>query len=305
MFTTTLTRRATLGAGLLFLAGCSRERPLRVGSKNPTEQAILGEVLAQHLERRLGQTVERRPELGGTVMAHQALMTGQVDLYPEYTGTALTSVLKLPPESRAEVVLERVRSEYRSRFRLQWLEPLGFSSDVAMVVRGADAREHALETLSDAARLSSGWVLGVDQEFLTRTDGLPALMKVYEIRLTAAPRTLTPNLLYQALQKKQVSMAAVNSTDGLLVARDLKVLRDDKGAFSPCQAAVVVRSEALEAHRGLREALTALSGKLSQETMRKLNYEVDGNHRRPADVAREFLKKPGTDGTFPGSGPRR
>lgn len=264
-----------------------------MASKNFTEQVILGEIISQHLENRLRRPVDRKLDLGGTLLAHQALITGNIDLYPEYTGTALTAILKLPSESAPEVVLERVRMEYRNRYRVEWLDPLGFSNDFAMVVRGDDARAYGLESLSDAAHYKAGWILGVGYEFLTRPDGLPALMKTYDLRLTAAPKSMDLGLLYRALAQKQVNMAAGNSTDGLLSVLDVKVLRDDKGAFPPYQAAIAVRSEALESHSGLRKALDELSGKFSEEVMRRLNYEVDSRHRSAREVASEFLRQAG------------
>src|ERR1039457_1216797 len=162
---------------LLSGLGCSRARPLTVGSKNFTEQIVLGEIVAQQLERRLGDKVERKLDLGGTLLAQQALEKGEIDLYPEYTGTALTAVLKLPPSADAKAVLERVRAEYRKRWNLEWLAPPGFNYTFAMVVRGPDARAEKLETLSDAAHRKQGWKLGSGYEFLQRPDGLPGLLK--------------------------------------------------------------------------------------------------------------------------------
>jgi len=271
------------------ILGCGRQRPLTVGAKSFTEQTLLGEIIAQHLEQRLQHNVDRKLDLGGTLLVHQALITRAIDLYPEYTGTALAVILKLPPSPEPGVALERVRMEYRSRWRLHWLDPLGFSSDFAMVIRGADARAHRLETLSDAGRYGKGWVLGAGREFLTRPDGLSALMKTYDLRLRAAPKTIDARLLYQALQKNQVSMAAGAATDGLLPVLDVKVLKDDRAAFPPHQAAIVVHTEALEAHPGLREALDELSGKFSAAIVQKLNCEVEASRRPVREVAREFL----------------
>jgi osmoprotectant transport system substrate-binding protein len=162
---------------LLSALGCSRARPLTVGSKNFTEQIILGEIVAQQLERRLGVKVDRKLDLGGTLLAQQALRNGEIDLYPEYTGTALTAVLKLAPSSDPAAVLERVRTEYRKRWGLEWLDPLGFDNTFAMVVRGPDARAQGIDTLTDAARRKQGWTLGVGYEFLQRPDGLAGLLR--------------------------------------------------------------------------------------------------------------------------------
>jgi osmoprotectant transport system substrate-binding protein len=283
-------KRATASACLLLLAlGCSRSRPLTVGSKNFTEQIILGEIAAQQIERRLGQKVDRKLDLGGTLLAQQALASGAIDMYPEYTGTALMAILKLAPSSSPVAVLERVRAEYRKRWRLEWLDPLGFDNTFAMVVRGADARAQGIETLSDAARRKQGWTLGVGYEFLQRPDGLAGLLATYHLPLAGAPKSMDLGLLYSALEQKQVDMAAANATDGQLSVLDVTVLRDDRHYFPPYQAALVVRADTLAAHPGLRAALNQLAGRLSDSVMRNLNYEVDGKHRQVAEVAREWL----------------
>ncbi len=287
--------RTKIFAGLTaaVLAACSGNRALVVGSKNFTEQVILGEILAQHLERRLGRRVDRRLNLGGTLLAHQALASGQIDLYPEYTGTALTAVLKLPPSSDAAAVLARVREEYRRRWRIEWVDPLGFNNTFAMAVRGGLARRENLETLSDAARRSGGWILGMGYEFQQRPDGLAGLTSTYQFVWREPPKTMDLGLLYKALEQGQVDMISANATDGLLSVLDLKVLRDDRGYFPPYQAAVLVRSDSLERFPGLRSALAELSGRFRDATMQKLNYEVDGRKRPVSEVAREFLASSG------------
>jgi len=282
-------------ASLIALAltcGCSRSRPIVVGSKNFTEQLILGEILAQQLERRLGQKVDRKLNLGGTLLAHQALVSGEIDLCPEYTGTALTAILKLPLPSDRARVLAQVRLEYEKRWRLQWMAPLGFDNSFAIVIHGDEARRGHFRTLSDAARQKSGWAMGAGYEFLERPDGFNGLVKTYGLEIKGQVKTMDLGLLYRALDQRQVDMIAASATDGMLSVLDVTVLQDDKHYFPPYEAAVVVRADALASRRGLREALDELSGKLTNETMRKLNYEVDGKHRPLADVAREFLNGP-------------
>ncbi len=283
---------ACLIAGLC-LAGCSKSGALVVASKNFTEQVILGEIMAQHLERRLHQKVDRKLNLGGTLLAHQALVNGAIDLYPEYTGTALTEILKLPPSSDPAAVIAQVREEYRKRWGIEWIDPLGFNNTFAMLVRGQEARQQNLESLSDAGRRGKGWTLGVGYEFLQRADGFTGLMKAYRLPLNGSPKSMDLGLLYKALEQNQVDMIAANFTDGLISAQDLKVLRDDKNYFPPYYGAPVVRGAALSAHSGLREALQELSGKFPDETMRKLNYAVDGKHQRVAEVAQGFLRDAG------------
>ncbi len=279
---------------LIFLGGCgSGPRPVVVGSKNFTEQVILGEITAQVLEHRLHQRVQRRLDLGGTLLAQEALTSGQIDVYPEYTGTALTNVLKQPALADAARTLAIVQSEYARRFQLRWLNPLGFNDSFAMVIRGADARSHMLATLADAARCCM-WRLGVGYEFLGRPDGLQSLSSRYaDLRMEGSPRSMDLGLLYRALQDKQVDLVAANTTDGLLSKLDVVVLTDDRHAFPPYEASLVAREAALKLHPEMEVALASLSGRISDATMRKLNYEVDGNHRAVAEVAAEFLKTAG------------
>lgn len=288
--------RKTILAGLaavFLLTGCSAKHRIAVGSKNFTEQVILGEIIAQHLENRLHQPVDRKLNLGGTLLAHQALLAGDIDLYPEYTGTAFTNILKRSGVTDPAVVLDRVRNEYATGLRLDVLDPLGFNSSFAMTVRGSDARARHLETLSDAARDSQGFALGAGYEFMTRPDGFPAINGAYPIKWTAVPKSMDLGLLYTALLGNQVSMVAANTTDGMLSKFDVKVLKDDKQAFPPYQACIVVRSELLSTNPAIRKDLSELSGKISDEAMRAMNYAVDAEHKPVRDVARDFLRKAG------------
>ena len=289
--------RAKTIAGLtivLSLASCGGSGggaavPIRVGSKNFTEQVLLGEIISQQIERRLHRPVERRLNLGGTLLAHQALRSRQIDLYPEYTGTALAAILKDPVDTDPARVLARVRAGYAPLY-VDWLDPLGVDNSFAMVVSGATARARNLQTLSEAAASPLPWTLGVGYEFEQRADGLPALEKTYGIRWKAKPTTMDLGLLYKALEQGQVDMIAANATDGVLSKLDLKILADDRHAFPPYQVCIAVRQDAMTETPGLREALAELSGKFSNEKMREMNYQVDGLHRSVAQVAAEFLK---------------
>ena len=273
----------------LVLAGCGGGDRIVVASKNFTEQVILGEILAQHIENRMGMEVDRKLNLGGTLVAHQALLSGSVDLYPEYTGTALMAILDLPPESNPQEVFDTVSKDYQQEFQVQWLPPLGFNDSFAMVIPGKIARENQLETLSDATKYPSGWTLGVGYEFETRPDGLPALERGYDLKWDGAPKTMDLGLIYAALEDGQVTMVSANSTDGMLSKLDVKVLEDDKHAFPPYQASVVVRDDTLAKYPELRDFLLELSGTLDEKTMQALNYQVDGEHRTAAEVAADFL----------------
>ncbi|HUB82574.1 MAG TPA: glycine betaine ABC transporter substrate-binding protein [Bryobacteraceae bacterium] len=272
----------------LLLASCGGQRTIVVGSKNFTEQVILGEILAQQIERQMHVPVERYLNLGGTLLVHEALVRGSIDLYPEYTGTALTAVLKRAPEKDSAAVLNQVREAYRKRWKLDWLSPLGFNNTFAMIVRGEKARSEHLATLSDAAQ-AQAWRLGVGAEFQNRADGLPGLMKAYDLRLDGQPVTMDLGLLYTALDGRKVDMIAANSTDGQAAVRDVAILRDDRHYFPPYDCAVVAREETLERYPALRAAMEQLSGRLTTETMRRLNQQVEGLHRPVPQVAREFL----------------
>lgn len=267
------------------LAGCSRSPAIVVGSKNFTEQVVLGEILAQQIERRVGVPVVRKFELGGTLLAHEALVSGSLDVYPEYTGTALTAILKQAPQSDAQAVFNTVRDAYHRRWKVAWMAPFGFNNTFAMIVR----RGENLTTLSAAAQ-AHPWRLGMGYEFRNRPDGLEGLLRVYRLRLSGDPATMDLGLLYTALDSGKVDMIAANSTDGMIAARNVTVLADDRHYFPPYQCAAVVRESTLARYPALRGAIEELSGKISDSAMRRLNYQVDGAHRPAAEVAAEFLK---------------
>ena len=272
----------------LLLASCGPRTRIVVGSKNFTEQVILGEILAQQIERRMGIPVERYLNLGGTLLVHEALVRGSIDLYPEYTGTALTAVLKQPPATDPAAVLSDVRAAYESRWKLTWFSPLGFNNTFAMMIRGDMARTDHLETLSEAAK-ARAWTLGVGAEFEQRADGLPGLKKAYGLNVDGQPVTMDLGLLYAALDSRKVDMIAANSTDGQAAVRDVAILADDRHYFPPYDCAVVARDETLARFPGLRGALDQLSGKLTADIMRRLNQEVDGQRRPVGQVAKGFL----------------
>jgi glycine betaine/choline ABC-type transport system substrate-binding protein len=226
-------------------------------------------------------------------LVHQALVNGDIDLYPEYTGTALATVLKFPPAHDPVAALALVRAEYQVRFGVEWMDPLGFNNTFAMVIRGEEAVKNKIATLSDAARYNPGWMLGVGYEFQQRSDGLAGLLKTYDLPILGSPMTMDLGLLYKALEQGQVSMVAGNATDGQLSVLDVLTLRDDKRYFPPYDCAVAVRRKSLEANPSLRQALTELAGLFSDLTMRKLNYQVDGVHRPVRDVAEQFRRDAG------------
>jgi len=258
-----------------------------VGSKNFTEQLILGEIAAQQLERKLHIHVSRKLNLGGTLLTHEAIVHGDIDVYPEYTGTAASVVLKSTPAGEPAQVYMAVKDAYLARFALIWLPPLGFNDTFAMVVRSADARKLPQPELSAAT--ARKWRLGVGYEFLTRPDGLTKLDKAYAIQWEGTPRSMDLGLLYQALEQRKVDMAAGNSTDAQLVGSKFSVLRDDKKVFPPYNACFVVRRGLVQQRPEAKWALSMLSNRIGDQTMRELNRRVEQDHQPIEKVAREFL----------------
>jgi glycine betaine/choline ABC-type transport system substrate-binding protein len=273
----------------VLLAGCQSGPKIVVGSKNFAEQLLLGEIAAQQIERRLNVTVVRKFQIGGTLLAHEALVKGDLDLYPEYTGTALTAVLKQSTQQDPARVLTEVRDGYR-QWNLRWMDPLGFNNTFAMVVTRADADARHVHTLSDAGAYGPGWKLGAGYEFVQRADGLAGMKKTYGIRLAEKVRTMDLGLLYTALEQRQVDLAAANSTDGQLSGPAFVALEDDKHYFPPYQAAFVVREDAFARFPGLEAALQELSGALTTGSMRELNHQLEGLHRPGPKVTSEWLK---------------
>jgi osmoprotectant transport system substrate-binding protein len=282
-----------LSLALLFLPACSHHDRVVVGCKNFTEQIILGELIAQQIENKTHLPVERRFYLGGTYIAHQSILAGRIDVYPEYTGTALTAVLKEPADSDRKTVYDRVKSEYERRFHLTLGPPLGFNDTFAIEIRGEDARRLHLQTLSQVAQYTPQWRPGFGYEFMERPDGYKGLVATYGLRFAAPPRIMDLGLLTRALKDHQVDLIAGNMTDGLIPALDLSVLEDNKHYFPPYEAVPIVRQQTLAQHPELEPALDALAGKISDAEMRQLNYEVDGQKRGVKEVVRALLSKKG------------
>jgi osmoprotectant transport system permease protein len=267
---------------------------IAVGSKDFTEQIILGEIVAQAIETKTGLPVQRRFDLGGN-LAHDALLAEEIDLYVEYTGTALTAILKLPPLSDPKEVYRRVKEEYANRFGLDWTEPLGFNNTFAILVRGDDARRLKLKTITQASRYAPKWRAGFGQDFMSRPDGYDGFVRTYNLKFTEV-REMDLSLTYRALVQRQVDLIAGNSTDGLIARYDLVQLVDDRHYFPPYDAVPVVRQETVRRYPEIREALKTLGGVISVDEMRQLNFQVDGEHRSAKDVVDEFLRKKGLKG---------
>jgi osmoprotectant transport system substrate-binding protein len=287
----------------LLLVACAPPRSSRItiGAKNFTEQVVLGELLSQEIEAVTGEPVERRFYLAGSYLCQQALVSGRIDGYVEYTGTALTAILKqpLPPigQRDAATVFRRVSDLYDSKYHVKVGPGLGFEDTFAMVVRGDDARRLGLRTISDAVKIApdpeKGWRLGVGYEFESRPDGLRGLEATYGLKFAGDPRTMDLGLLYRALSSGQVDMVAGNSTDGPIRALGFVVLEDDKHYFPPYEAVPLVREDSLRRHPGIQVAMDRLAGKVSADEVRGMNYAVDSEHRDVGDVVREFRKGKG------------
>ena len=287
-----------------FLSACTRppQTKITVGSKFFTEQVILAELLAQHIEARTGIPVIRKTNLGGTLLVHKALLAGELDLYVEYTGTALTAVLNETPNSQSQgaaqndysnAVYDRVKQLYSDRFHLEVTEPLGFENTFAMVIRGEDAKNLHLQKISDIAPLASKWRAGVGYEFLERPDGFPGLTASYSLHFAESPKVMDLGLIYRALVEHQVDIVAGNSTDGLIDALGLVALADDHHYFPPYDAVPIVRQSTLAKFPQLRAALADLTGKLSAADIRRLNFAVDALHQDAPAVVRAFRQSRG------------
>lgn len=277
-------------AGLtLFAAACGKSRkPLIVGSKNSTQEMLIGEIVAQHLENRLKRPVERRLGMGTTVIVYQALVNGEITLYLEYTGAIESEILREEPPADAQMVFDRTRQEVARQSQLELLPTLGYDNSPVVVVRAADAARAKVSTLSDTSSSVERWKLAVSYEFQQRKDGIPAL-NTYKIPMAAGIRGMEASGLFLALEKGDVTMIAADATDSSLVLPEFQILTDDRKAFPPNQAALLVRQDVLAEDPMIRPALTELSGKFSVDLVRKLAAQVDREHRTTAEVAKEFL----------------
>jgi osmoprotectant transport system substrate-binding protein len=286
-------RLATVLVSIAALASCSPSHTGRiiVGSKNFTESFILGELIAQQIEAHTNLKVERRFYLAGTYICQQAMLAGRIDIYPEYTGTALSAVLKQTAGGDKAAVYQRVKSEYEQRFGLTLGPSLGFNDTFAMEIRGEDARRLNIKTLSQAAQFTPQWHAGFGYEFMERPDGYRGLVAAYGLRFAEQPRIMDLGLLARALKDHQIDFAGGNATDGLIPALDLFALEDDRHYFPPYEAVPVIREQTLREHPEIGGILAALADKISDAEMQRMNFAVDGQHRDTKDVVNEFLRE--------------
>jgi osmoprotectant transport system substrate-binding protein len=289
---------------IYLFSACTKppQSKIRVGSKFFTEQVVLAELLAQHIEAKTGIPVIRKTNLGGTLLVHKALLAGELDLYVEYTGTALTAVLNESPNSYTQgvaqndystAVYNRVKQLYSDRFHLEVTEPLGFENTFVMVIRGDDAQHLGLRRSSDLAPFAPKWRIAFGYELLERPDGFPGWSARYNLHFTGQPHMMDPGLVYRALVDHQVDIVVGNSTDGLIESLGLVALEDDRHYFPPYDAVPIVRQSTLAQFAQLRRALADLAGKLTAADMRHLNYLVDGQHQDVVAVVRQFRSSKG------------
>ncbi len=270
------------------ISGCSSAETIVIGSKNFTEQVILGELLAQQIENQTELQVVRKLNLGGTFICDQALRAGELDGYVEYTGTAYTAILKNDPIRDPEEVYRRVKEGY-GKEGMEWLQPLGFNNTFAILIRGEAAERFGVRAISDIAPYTPNWLAAFGYEFIERADGFEGLSQIYDLKFAEPPRVMELGLTYRALADQRVDLIAGDSTNGLIAALDLFVLEDDKQYFPPYDGVPVFRSETLQRYPQLREVLNQLAGTIDEEQMRRMNYQVDGEEKSVREVVGEFL----------------
>jgi osmoprotectant transport system substrate-binding protein len=265
------------------------EGDIIIASKGFTEQDILSELLAQQIEAKTNLKVGRR-RFTSSFVTHQAITSGKIDAYVEYTGTAFTGILKQKTISNPKIVFQRLKQAYAQQFNLEVMGSLGFENTFAMTVRGEDAKRFNIQTLSDAARYTPQWRGGFSYEFMEREDGFPGLAKVYSLRFAKSPRIMDLGLIYRSLLQKQVDMVNGNSTDGQIARLGFVVLKDDKQYFPPYEATPIVRKETLQKYPEIGKAIAELIGKISADEMRQMNDLVEGELRDIKEVVRQFRK---------------
>lgn len=267
-------------------AGRDSGNTIVIGSKQDTEGVLLAEIMAQLIEQRTDLRVVRRSNLGGTFVCFAALRAGEIDLYPEYTGTGLVGILKQPPTTDGDSALRTVKREFSERWGLVWLEPMAFNNTYALALTRAQATRLDVRAISDLRR-HPGLSAGFTAEFLARPDGYPGLRQRYGIDLDT--KSMEAGLMYGAAAAGEVRVIGAYATDGRIAKYDLRLLDDDRGFFPPYRAAPLLRRETLDEHPELVRALAPLAGRISDADMQRLNAAVDIDKRDPAEVARQWV----------------
>lgn len=275
------------------ISGCGKSSgTVVIGSKNFTEQIIMGNMLATLVEKNTDLKVDRKLNLGGTDVAFNALKSGDIDMYVEYTGTGLVNILKKPTQNNSDAVYNEVKKDFKEKYNLDWLEPIGFNNTYTLAISPSVEEKYHPKTISDLKKISSNLVLGSTMEFTERPDGYPGLKKTYNIKFKSV-KGMDSGLRYPAIEKGDVDVIDAFSTDGMLKAYNLTVLKDDKNFFPPYYAAPLVRDDTLKKYPELKDVLNKLAGQINDETMRELNYKVDKLGEDPKTVADDFLKSKG------------
>lgn len=294
-------KRATIAIPIVVLMGSTyiylEGHPLfashgrvAIGSKHFSEHIILAEMMAQIIEAKTDLKVQRRFDFPGTMFCHGAIQQGEIDIYPEYTGTALCAVLGHELMRDPAKVYSLVQKDYHNKYKLKWLSPFGFNNTWVMVVKESIGDKNGWNKLSDIVPIASTLNAGVSAEFAEREDGLKGLLRTYDMKF-ASVSGMDANLVYNAVKNGEVDISCANSTDGRIPAFELKVLEDDKQFFPPYEAAPIIREETIEKHPEIVVALECLTDIIDDTKMQKLNYEVDGHKRSPREVVKEFLQE--------------
>lgn len=284
----------TLVLGLVFsLMGCSGKDKITIGSKDFSENVVLGEMLGQLIENKTDLAVDRKLNMGGTFVCFEAIKNGDIDIYPEYTGTGLTAQLKMDVINNPDEAYQVVSDEFDKQFDIKWLEPFGFNNTYTLAVTDAVYQQYGIESFSDLAEISGNLVFGAEHEFFDRQDGYDGLVDLYGINFKGEPKKMNVSLKYQAIGNGDMDVTDAFATDGPIMKYNLKVLKDDKGFFPPYFAAPIIRNETLEAHPELEEVLNLLAGRIDDEKMTELNYKIDVEGQEVAAVAKEFLQSEG------------
>lgn len=284
----------TLAASILFaLAGCSGKKTITVGSKDFSENIVLGEIFAQLVEAQTDIKVERKLNMGGTFVCFEAIKNGDIDIYPEYTGTGLTAQLKMDVVSDPDEAYRVVSEEFDKQFGIKWLEPLGFNNTYTLAVTDDVYQEYGVETYSDLAAVSENLIFGAEHEFFDRQDGFDGLVDTYGFTFKGEPKKMNVSLKYQAIGNGDMDVTDAFSTDGPIMQYHLKVLVDDKGFFPPYYAAPIIRNDTLEKYPELEGVLNKLAGIIDDAAMTELNYKVDVEAQDVEAVATEFLTNAG------------
>ena len=285
---------ALLMASLLAVfAGCTAQKSVTIGSKDFGENIVLGEMFAQLIEAKTDIKVNRKLNMGGTFVNFEAIQKGDIDIYPEYTGTGLTAQLKIDVISDPDEAYRVVSEEFQKQFKITWLKPFGFNNTYTLAVTDAVYRQYGVETYSDLAAVAQNLVFGAEHEFFNRQDGFDGLVALYGMTFKGEPKKMNVSLKYQAIGNGDMDVTDAFATDGPIRQYNLKVLRDDKGFFPPYYAAPIIRTETLNKYPELENVLNALGGLIDDAAMTELNYKIDVEGQAVEAVAKDFLQGKG------------